>query len=1001
MSNPLRPPIGPQPAMPGRVIAPVCATGAIAYDSCASPMIPIAPNAYGLIAAHPNPYVQHPSFTQQNIPTRVPLISAIPAVPGMFVPVAPINAGLSHSNVDPTKLLEEQKRLEKERNFQLQQQRLKQFTVAGKKGSLNAENLIDSMFGKVQPKQTRSVTNSSTTTAISSELVKPVQPTTAVSQPPPVTRISQTPPVTVAKQEILSSVPSNPQRTQKELEAMMRECSDLSGPQKANKFSKPSVKELAPSAQQRYTFTSSNKSVDWKKLQGLDEVFVTKRPRFPPWCSKEYVPELFKQVEIIVTNNGTTAPDTKLLFPILISSALPQQLLGHIWELVNQSAPGQLTVEEMYAALALIAVTQAGHPVKTVDILHKLPSCPIPQLQCFTNPSQPIPPETQSQPQSVPLAEEKAFPTYADVTPDQNTHLVLRPSAISLKDVSGSAGILNKPENNSETVNNSKNVDSSALGFLSSPDDEFDDFKSATPTAVNFSIHTPSSDSVQATDDFADFKQAPPLSSSMTFKKDPTPVVREKPSLEEQDLMSPEEDKYSVFRSLQQVESADDWGNFSSVTNGFTSNTHVKKSDVEEASQSDKAILSELHSNPTVLVSNSNFFEPNSLTPVNTDKEDDDFGEFLHAEPPVSTVDSVISHLEDLNTNFADFSNFKEADFQQDPPTIGSAHMPHPDDEFSDFASSLPVPCKPELGPEFLFCHLKDNISLAESQSVSSLELGTFDGGGHSGESKSSLSRQGSIPSLDLKSTFIEGVDNEDCFGEFQSPITVDRASKSPSPAKDAKGQESNNSSSNSLSLNFQNARSLPLTDKYSVIRAEESRDEDQHISCWIRCLQSSVNIIQNTKKIFNQMSCSSVCNEILHTEEGENYIKDVIEVYKVVCRIAAASKSASKQTTQIIDLLNESDQAWQTICGFIAGSTLMPKEASLEFSSAVLSSNVEDNRKACGLCLLNIEMKSKFGKEETLNLSYGGRNYHSTCANLWVNCVDPLLPALPLPQLL
>ncbi|PRD35013.1 UNVERIFIED_CONTAM: Synergin gamma [Trichonephila clavipes] len=78
-----------------------------------------------------------------------------------------------------------------------------------------------------------------------------------------------------------------------------------------------------------------------------------------------------------------------------------------------------------------------------------------------------------------------------------------------------------------------------------------------------------------------------------------------------------------------------------------------------------------------------------------------------------------------------------------------------------------------------------------------------------------------------------------------------------------------------------------------------------------------------------------------------------------------------------------------------------LPKEASLEFSSAVLSSNVEDNRKACGLCLLNIEMKSKFGKEETLNLSYGGRNYHSTCANLWVNCVDPLLPALPLPQLL
>ncbi|GFU60899.1 synergin gamma [Nephila pilipes] len=1003
MSNPLRPTIGPQPAMPGRVIAPVCTTGAISYDSCAPSMIPV-PNAYGLITAQPNPYMQHPSFTQQSIPNRVPLMNAMPAVPGplpgMFVSVAPINAGLSHPNMDPAKLLEEQKRLEKERNFQLQQQRLKQFTIAGKKGSLNAENLIDSMFGKVQPKQTRSVTNSSTTNTVSSEPPKPVQP---------VVEVTQAPSVTVIKQEILPSIPSNPQRPKKELETMMRECSDLSRPQKANKFSKPSVKELTPSSQQRYTFIPSNKSVDWKNLQGLEEVFVTKKPRFPPWCSKEYIPELFKQVEVIVTNNGTTVPDTKLLFPILISSGLPQQLLGHIWELVNQSAPGQLTIEEMYAALALIAVAQAGHPIKTVDILHKLPSCPIPQLQCFTNLSQPIPAETQSQSvnaqsHSAPLQEEKPIPTYTNVTSDQNSHLVIRPSAISLKDVCGSSGVLSIPENKNETVNSSKNADSSALGFISSPDDDFDDFKSATPTAVNFSMHTPSSDSVQVAGDFADFKQAPPLSSSMTFTKDPTLPPSDRTPLEEQDLMSPEEDKYSVFRSLQQVENTDDWGDFSTVTTDFINSSNIKQSCVEDTSQNSKANPSELHSNPTVRITNSSvgqdFFKTNNLVPVHAVKEEDDFGEFLHAESSVPTVDSVTSQLEDLDTNFADFSNFKEAEFHHEQPNVASLHMSQPDDEFSDFASSLPVPCKPELGSEFFFRNLKDNISLAESQSVSSLELGTFDGGGHSGESKSSLSRQGSIPSLDLKSAYTEGIDNEECFGEFQSPVTVGRASKSPSPAKDVKGQESNNSSTHSLSLNFQNSRNVPLTDKYSVIRAEESKDEDQHISCWVRCLQSSVNIIQNTMKIFNQMSCSSVCNEILRTEEGENYIKDVIEVYKVVRRIAVASKSASKQTTIIIDLLNEADQAWNTICGFIAGSTLMPKEASLEFSSVVLGSNAEDNTKACGLCLLNIEMRNKF-ENETLNLSYGGRNYHSTCANLWVNCVDPLLPALSLPQLL
>lgn len=62
---------------------------------------------------------------------------------------------------------------------------------------------------------------------------------------------------------------------------------------------------------------------------------------------------------------------------------------------------------------------------------------------------------------------------------------------------------------------------------------------------------------------------------------------------------------------------------------------------------------------------------------------------------------------------------------------------------------------------------------------MSSLELGIFDGS----ESKSSLSRQGSIPSLDLKNAGVELADNDE-FGEFQSPACV-QSSKTPSPAKD------------------------------------------------------------------------------------------------------------------------------------------------------------------------------------------------------------------------
>lgn len=81
-------------------------------------------------------------------------------------------------------------------------------------------------------------------------------------------------------------------------------------------------------------------------------------PGFPNWCDKERVPELYKMVRAIVTTNDLHAPDTSLLFPIFMSSGLPSELLCQIWESVNESASGQLTIEEMHAALALIAVAQ-------------------------------------------------------------------------------------------------------------------------------------------------------------------------------------------------------------------------------------------------------------------------------------------------------------------------------------------------------------------------------------------------------------------------------------------------------------------------------------------------------------------------------------------------------------------------------------------------------------------------------------------------------------------
>ena len=274
-------------------------------------------------------------------------------------------------------------------------------------------------------------------------------------------------------------------------------------------------------------------------------------------------------------------------------------------------------------------------------------------------------------------------------------------------------------------------------------------------------------------DDFADFKQAPcvkaPESCISAIKMTETfTTIKEQSKVVSQDLLSPEEDKYSIFRTLQQAEDNNQWADFtfSSVSQ---ESPCVFPSDKSTANNVNSTNLNY----PSLLVTEnaeSNNLSTKKDTNVMTNtQEDEEFGDFVHANissvPPCTTA-----------TDFADFSNFKQAEYEQLP-------VSQLDEEFGEFTSCVSASLKPELGHDFAFHQLKDNISLAESQSVSSLELGTYDGGGgHSGESKSSLSRQGSIPSLDLKSAVFDGTDSEDCTGEIQLPPYIPRNSKSPSP---------------------------------------------------------------------------------------------------------------------------------------------------------------------------------------------------------------------------
>ncbi|OXB64862.1 hypothetical protein ASZ78_009743, partial [Callipepla squamata] len=97
-----------------------------------------------------------------------------------------------------------------------------------------------------------------------------------------------------------------------------------------------------------------------------------------------FVTELYKKIlETTLTPAGI---DTAKLYPILMSSGLPRETLGQIWALANRTTPGKLTKEELYAVLAMIAVTQRGIPAVSPDMLNQFPAAPVPTLSGFPMP---------------------------------------------------------------------------------------------------------------------------------------------------------------------------------------------------------------------------------------------------------------------------------------------------------------------------------------------------------------------------------------------------------------------------------------------------------------------------------------------------------------------------------------------------------------------------------------------------------------------------------------
>ena len=140
---------------------------------------------------------------------------------------------------------------------------------------------------------------------------------------------------------------------------------------------------------------------------------------FKAWHDRD-VPENYVQIYQSTLNAGGLI-DTSLLYPVLLTSGLPRELLGHVWSLANQSIPDQLSKAELFFALAMIGFIQSGNNPADLSLFCQTPR-PFPVILSLpaagAPPGAAVPQQQQPPQQQLPLQQ----PQQLQVLSDESNH---------------------------------------------------------------------------------------------------------------------------------------------------------------------------------------------------------------------------------------------------------------------------------------------------------------------------------------------------------------------------------------------------------------------------------------------------------------------------------------------------------------------------------------------------------------------------------------------------
>ncbi|KAK3930618.1 Synergin gamma [Frankliniella fusca] len=102
----------------------------------------------------------------------------------------------------------------------------------------------------------------------------------------------------------------------------------------------------------------------------------------PGWLipTSARLPPIYSHIWSLVSDPGSggTLVDTNKILALLLTSSLPKEVLGFIWNLATNGANVQLNQQQLYITLALVALAQMGCTFNNLSVLNFIPTPPIP-----------------------------------------------------------------------------------------------------------------------------------------------------------------------------------------------------------------------------------------------------------------------------------------------------------------------------------------------------------------------------------------------------------------------------------------------------------------------------------------------------------------------------------------------------------------------------------------------------------------------------------------------